>query len=162
MRRDRAGDAETRRERAVYLRRPRAAVLVAVVVLAGFSLMRWRAVRAQVPLVTTVSWTDPDGQTGSMQFQGTASGNLLNGIAYADGLEVKVRGTIASDGTVTGVLSGPGGRVVGTFSAQLDAQHALRGGYVVLNGRGGGWKAAAESLPVPGRRLGDGPSAGKH
>jgi hypothetical protein len=104
---------------------------------------------APVPLGSTVTWTDASGRSGTGAFQGAADGGILTGVVSGGGQEVRVRGTIAEDGAVSGTLLSSQGRQIGSFSARLAEGGRLEGEWGVTGGVKGGWSAPADALPVP-------------
>jgi hypothetical protein len=84
--------------------------------LALLVLVYGRPLRAADDLVATVTWTDSASATGTMLFQGTAEGTVLQGSAYTGDSQLVVNGTIQSDGTTSGTLTTAEGLSVGTVT----------------------------------------------
>jgi hypothetical protein len=89
-------------------------------------------------VVRKIAWADASGRPGEALFQGVVEDGDLRGVVRIEGVEFRVRGTQQADGTVSGTLSRRDGTAAGTFSAQLDADETLRGGFN-LSGAGGDW-----------------------
>lgn len=102
------------------------------------------------PVTTTVTWTDPDGVTGEVPFQGTVRGRRVRGILQAASGELRVEGRVRDDGAVSGTIKTPAGEMIGTFAGRLDDGGRLRGSYVVPGGDSGALDAPANALA--GRR----------
>ena len=129
--------------------------LITVAVLGALGVWVPGVLAAPVILKTAITWTDRHGRVGSGDFQGTADGEVLRGIVMSGNDELKVRGTIAQNGAVSGTLTAPNGNAIGSFSATLTSDGRLEGAYVPVGGNGGHWSARADALPVPQpRRLG--------
>jgi hypothetical protein len=117
-------------------------------------------------LVATLSWTDGAGEAGTMLFQGTANGGMLQGRAYGGNEQLVVAGTIAEDGGISGTLTGTNGVAIGSFEATRNGDE-LQGTYVVTGTdetsgatsgsepaqwsapSSGAWSAPADKMPVP-------------
>jgi hypothetical protein len=103
------------------------------------------AVAEPVPLTAVVVWTDETGKQGKLPFQGVADGTALRGRLGGRKVRLRVEGTIARDGSVTGAVMTSEGAALGTFGATYEAER-LTGAYAV-SGRGeGSWEAEADHL----------------
>ena len=101
------------------------------------------------PLVTKVQWVDTAGASGTMLFQGTVVEGTLTGRAYpGNGQELRVTGTVAASGAVTGTLADASDVAVATFTGQLDATQTLTGALAVDGAVTAGWTAPADALPA--------------
>ena len=115
----------------------------------GLALLTSIAAAEKREVSATVEWSANGGGTGSCLFQGTAEDTTLAGHLYIEADHFLVTGSIGSDGSVSGILKAASGEQVGTFSASLDAEQQLLGGFAVINGGSGEWAAPAEKLPLP-------------
>lgn len=115
----------------------------------GLALLASIAAAEKREVSATVEWSATGGGTGSCLFQGTAEDTALAGHLFIEADRFLVTGTIGTDGNVAGILKATTGEQVGTFSASLDTEQHLLGGFAVINGGGGEWAAPAEKLPLP-------------
>jgi hypothetical protein len=100
------------------------------------------------PVASRLTWTDPNGRTGELSFQGGVEGERLDGIVRVTGVEIPVHGTVSEDGQVTGAIYYRDGTTAGTFTGQVDAALQLNGTFD-LDGAVGSWTTPAAALPLP-------------
>jgi hypothetical protein len=113
------------------------------------------------PVTTTVTWTDRDGVTGEVPFQGTLRGRKVRGILQPASGELWVEATVDDDGTVSGTIKTAAGDAVGIFDGRLDDTGKLRGSYTVPGGDGGALSAPANALSGRGGGRTTAPTSGK-
>ncbi len=117
-------------------------------VFAASTLAQVPATPSVTPVTASVTWRDAQGVSAAAAFQGTVTAGALDGeLKGKDGV-VLVRGTLAADGSVSGVLTSAAGAPDGAFQAVRVAER-FEGTYSVTGGLGGEWSAPADAVPGP-------------
>jgi hypothetical protein len=105
------------------------------------------AAYAATPLSYTGSWSDGQGHTRKVSFDGGASRGKVSGILNVDSFALSVSGAIATDGSVSGTIRRGDGSQAATFTARPGRDGVLAG-TVTYGGMARPWSAPGVVLPT--------------